>query len=143
MKRWVVMMLVLGLVFVGCSRPADQSTPEGAEKSAVQKEALESTKAEHPAEHPKEAAQAGEEDPDVTKCLQLVSHGDFNDALPVCLAALKKHPANDKVKGAVEKSQAAVGDAAAAATDAAQGAQEGAGEKAQGTMDEATGSLPH
>jgi hypothetical protein len=139
MKNCMVTMLVLGLVFVGCSRPTDQSAPPEAEKSAVEKKAVESTKEALP----EEAAKAGEEDPDVASCLQLVSQAKFNDALPVCLAALKKHPDNDKVKGAVEKAQAAVGDTAAAATDAAQGAQEAAGEKAQGAMDKATGSLGH
>jgi hypothetical protein len=139
MKKWIVMMLVLGLVFVGCSQPADQSAPPEAEKSAVEKEAVESTKQALP----EEAAKAGEGDPDVASCLQLVSQAKFNDALPVCLAALKKHPDNDQVKGAVEKAQAGVGDASAAATDAAQGAQEDAGKKAQGAMDEATRSLPH
>ncbi len=137
MKRWVVMMLVLGLAFVGCSRPADQSAPPEAEKATVEKEAVESTKEALP----EEAAQAGEEDPDVASCLQLVSQAKFADALPVCLAALKKHPDNDEVKGAAKKAQAEVGDAAAAATDAAQDAQEDAEEKAQGALDEATGSL--
>jgi len=142
MKRWIVMMLVLGLVFVGCSRPADQSAPPEAEKSVVEKEAIESTKEAVP----EEAAKAEEEDPDVANCLQLVSQTKFADALPVCLAALKKHPDNDQVKEAVKSAQAgvgdaAVGDAAATATDAAQDAQEAAGEKAKGAMGEATGKL--
>jgi hypothetical protein len=137
MKRWIVVMLVLGLVFLGCSRPADQSAPPEAEKAAVEEKAVETTKEALP----EEAAKAGEEDPDVASCLQLVSQSKFEDALPVCLAALKKQPDNDKVKAALEKAQAAVGDAAATATDAAQGAQEAAGEEAQGAMDKATGSL--
>jgi hypothetical protein len=144
MKRWIVMMLVLGLVFVGCSRPAEESAPPEAEKaavevekSAVEKEAVETAKEALP----EETAQAEEADPDVANCLQLVSQAKFADALPVCLAALKKHPDNDQVKEAVESAQAGVGDAAAAATDAAQGAQEAAGEKAEGAMGEATGGL--
>ena len=138
MKRWIVMMLVLGLAFVGCSKQADQSAPPEAEKSAVEKEAVESTKEVIP----EEAAQA-EEDPDVKGCLQLVSEAKFDDALPICLSALKTHPDNDELKTAAEKAQAAVADStAAAATDAAQDAQEAAGEKAQGTVDEAIGGLP-
>lgn len=143
MKKWILMMLVLGLVFVGCSRPADQSTPPEAEKSvveksAVQKEAIESTKEAVP----EEAAKAEEEDPDVANCLQLVSQSKFGDALPVCLAALKKDPSNERVKEAVKSAQAgvgdaAVGDAAAAATDAAQGAQEAG----QGTLGDAKGRM--
>jgi len=139
MKRWIVMLLVLGLAFLGCSRPAEESAPPEAEKAAVEKEAVEAAKEALP----EEAARAEKVDPDVASCLQLVSEAKFADALPVCLAALKKHPDNDQVKGAVEKAQAEVGDAAAAATDAAEGAQEDATEEAQGAMDEATANLPH
>jgi hypothetical protein len=140
MKKWIVMMLVLGLAFVGCSKPADQSAPPEAKKSAVEKEAVEATKEVIP----EEAAQVGDEDPDVKGCLQLVSEAKFDDALPICLSALKTHPDNDELKAATEKAQAAVVDsaAAAAATDAAQDAQEAAGEKAQGAVDEAIGGLP-
>jgi len=132
MKRGIVMLLVLLLMFVGCTRQEDQSAPGEAAKEAIEstKEAL-----------PEEAAQAGEEDPDVENCLQLVSQARFNDALPVCLDALKKHPANEQVKEAVASAKAAVAEAAAAATDAAQDAQEAAGEKVQGAMGEATGSM--
>jgi hypothetical protein len=137
MKRWIVMMLVLGLVFVGCTQKADQSAPPEAEKPAIVIEEVESTKEAVP----EEAAQAGEQDRLVKGCLQLVSETKFDDALPVCLAALKNDPTNDEVKAAAEKAQAGVGDAAAAATDAAQGAQEAAGEKAEGAMGEATGGL--
>jgi hypothetical protein len=134
MKTWIGMMLALLLMFVGCAKQGEQSAPAETEKKAVEstKEAM-----------PEEAAKAGDEDPDVASCLKLVSQAKFNDALPVCLTALKKHPANEEVKGAVEKAQAAVGDAAAAATEAAQAVQEDAGAKAQGAMDEATGSLGH
>ena len=138
MKRWIVMMLVLGLMFVGCTKQADQSAPPKAEKPAVAADAPEAAKEAIP----EEATEAVAEDPDVASCLQLVSEAKFNDALPVCLAALKKDPTNDEVKAAAEKAQAAVGDVAAAATDAAQDAQEGAGEKAQGAVDEAIGGLP-
>lgn len=137
MKRWIVMMLVLGLAFVGCSKQADESTPREAEKPAASKEAPEPAKEAIP----EEAARVGDEDPDVKGCLQLVSEAKFDDALPICLSALKTHPDNDEVKAAAAKAQAAVGDAAAAATDAAQGAQEAAGEKARGAMGEATGGL--
>lgn len=142
MKTRIIMLLVLLLMFVGCTKQAEKSAPgEEAEKAAVKstKEAVE------PAREavPEEAAKAGEEDPDVKSCLNLVIEGKFSDALPVCLAALKKHPANDEVKAAVAKAQAAAGDAAAAVTDTAQDAQKDAGAKAQGAMDQATGSLGH
>jgi hypothetical protein len=133
MKRGIVMLLVLLLMFVGCTRQEDPGAPAEAEKEALEsaKEAL-----------PEEAAKAVEEDPDVKSCLKLVSQAKFNEALPVCLEALKKHPANEQVKQAVETAKAAVAEAAAAATDAAQDAQKEAEEKVQGAMGEATGMAP-
>jgi len=133
MKRGIVMLLVLLLMFVGCTRQEDQGAPAEAEKEALEsaKEAL-----------PEEAAKAVEEDPDVKSCLQLVSQAKFNEALPVCLDALKKHPANEQVKQAVETAKAAVAEAAAAATEGAQEAQKEAEEKVQGAMGEAAGMAP-
>ncbi len=138
MKKWIVVLLAFGLMFAGCNRGGDQNTPPEAQKSGTAKKAVEAT-----SEAPSAAvAQTGEEDPVVKNCLQLVSEAKFSEALPVCLDALKKHPANDQVKKAVESAQAAVGNAAADATGAAQGAQEAAGKKAEGALGEATGSLP-
>ena len=132
MRRGIVVLVVLLLTFVGCTRQQDQGAPAEAEKEAIEstKEAL-----------PEEAAKAGEEDPDVKSCLQLVSQAKFNEALPVCLDALEKHPANEQVKQAVETAKAAVAEAAAAATQAAQDAQKAGEEKVQGAMGEATGSV--
>ena len=138
MKTRIVMLLVLLLMFLGCTKQPEESAPGEAAKEAVPKEAVEATKEAVP----EEAAKAEVEDPDVKSCLELVSEAKFNDALPVCLEALKKHPDNDKVKVAVEKAQAGVGDAAAAAADAVEGAQEEAVGKTAGAMDEAAGSLP-
>ena len=137
MKKWVVMMSVLVMMFVGCSRQGDQSPPADTEKPAIGNEAIESTKEAPPEESPKTV----EEDSDVKNCLQLVSQARFDDALPVCQEALKKHPANEQVKEAVAKAQAAIGAAAATATDTAQDAQEAAGEKVHGAMEKATGSM--
>jgi hypothetical protein len=137
MKRGIVMLLVLLLMFVGCTRQGEESVPAEAEKTAVQKEAVEATKEVIP----EEVATQTKEDPDVQNCLQLVSQAKFNDALPVCLDALKKHPANEQVKEAVESAKAGVADAAATAAGAAEDAQEAAGEKVQGAMGEATGRM--
>ncbi len=134
MKKGVIMMSVLLMMFIGCSREGDQSPTAETEKPAVGKEAIESTREALPEESPKTV----EEDADVKNCLQLVSQARFEDALPVCQEALKKHPANEEVKKAVASAQAAIGDAAATVTDTA---QEAAGEKAQGAMEKATGSL--
>ena len=133
MKRGIVMLLVLLLMLVGCTRQEDQGTPGEVEEAALEptKEAL-----------PEEAAQTAEEDPAVGNCLKLVSQAKFEEALPVCLDALKKHPANEQVEEAVAIAKAAVADAAAAATDAAQDAQEDAEKKVEGAMGEATGSIP-
>ena len=89
MKKWIVLLLVLGLAFVGCTKQAEQTAPEEAAQEAV-----ESAKEAIPEEAPK--AEAEVEDPDVKSCLQLVSETKFADALPVCLEALKKHPENEE-----------------------------------------------
>jgi hypothetical protein len=127
MKRGIFVLVVLLLMFVGCTRQGEESVPAEAEK-----EALEATKEVIPEE---EAAQT-KEDPDVTNCLELVTQAKFTEALPVCQKALEKHPANEQVKAAVESAKAA------AAAGAASEAQEAADEKAQGAMEEAAGSLP-
>lgn len=136
MKTRIGMMLVLVLIFAGCSRQGDQGTTQETEKSAVQKEALESKR-----EAPPEQAAKTEEDPDVKNCLQLVSQAKFDEALPVCLDAVKKHPADERLQEAVKTAQAAVSEAAAAGTEAAKEAQEGVGEKAQGALGTATGGV--
>jgi hypothetical protein len=122
MKKWIVLLLVLGLAFAGCAKKAEESAPEEAAKEAVEsvKEAA-----------PEEAAKVEAEDPDVKSCLALVSEAKFAEALPVCLEALEKHPANEEVKAAVAKAQAEVG----GEVDATVG-------KTAGAMEEAAGSLP-
>jgi hypothetical protein len=137
MKTRIGMMLVLVLIFAGCTRQGDQSTTQEAEQPAVQKEALESKQEALP----EEAAKTGEEDPDVKRCLELVNQAKFDDALPVCLEALKKDPSNEQVQEAVKSAQASVGDAVAAGEEAAKDAKEAADEKVQGAMEQATGSM--
>jgi hypothetical protein len=136
MKRWIVLMLVLGIAFVGCTKQ-EEAVESAKEAVGSAKEAVGSAK--EAVESAKEAVtgETGEEERLEKGCLQLVSEAKFEDALPMCLAALKNDPTNDEVKAAAEKAQAAVGDAAAAATDAAQGAQEAAEEQVQGAVDEA------
>lgn len=136
MKSRIGMLLALALilVFAGCSRQDEQGAPQEAQESAVQREAVES-KEEAP---PEEAAKAGEEDPDVRSCLQLVGQGKFEDALPVCLDALKNHPANEELKEAVETAKEGVGDAAAGVTEEAERAQE----EAEGALGEVGGMAP-
>ena len=124
MKTRIVMMVGLVLFFAACSRQGEQDVPEGAEKPVLEQKALESKEVE-PVE---QAAKTGEEDQEVKSCLQLVSEAKYADALPVCLSALKKHPANEEVKAAAEKAQDAVGDATGAVTDTMQGVQGAAGE---------------
>jgi len=100
-------------------------------------------------EHQYGQAKAGDEDSDVKSCLQNVSEAKYNEAISVCLEALKSHPDNDQVKEALDEAKAAVSDAAAVATDAAQDAvqdvaqdvQKAAEEKAKGAIDEAIGGL--
>ena len=124
MKTRIVMMVGLVLFFAACSRQGEQDVPEGAEKPVLEQKALESKEVE-PVE---QAAKTGEEDQEVKSCLQLVSEAKYADALPVCLSALKEHPANEEVKAAAEKAQDAVGDTTGAVTNTMQGVQGAAGE---------------
>ena len=123
MRTRIVMMACLILIFAGCTRQGDQSVPEGAETPVSEQTAVEPKEAAEPVE---QAAETVEEDQEVKSCLQLVSEAKYAEALPVCLSALEKNPANEEVKAAVGKAQEAVGDASGTVTDTMKGVQEAA-----------------
>lgn len=79
-------------------------------------------------------------DPKVQGCLDLIRQSKFQEALPVCLAALKVDPGNEQVQTAVEKAQAETAKAAAleAATEAAGDA---AADEAASKLGDAAGKL--
>src|SRR5262245_57728379 len=94
------------------------------------------------------AASSGETKPDVAAaanqdvkgCLDLVGVANYEQAIPVCTAALKADAANEQVKAALATANAKVAEAAAktaeGAADAAAGAAEAA-EDAAGAAEDA------
>jgi hypothetical protein len=79
-------------------------------------------------------------DPRVQGCLDLIRQAKFQDALPVCLAALKGNPGNQQLKDAVDKARAETAKRVAAQA-ASQAAGEGAAEGAASKLGEATGGM--
>jgi len=79
-------------------------------------------------------------DPKVQGCLDLIRQSKYQEALPVCLAALKVDPGNQQVQAAVDKAQAETAKMAAAEA-ATQAAGEGAADQATSQLGEAAGKL--
>lgn len=78
--------------------------------------------------------------PKVQGCLDLVRQLKYQEALPVCLAALKVDPDNQQVQNAVDKARAETAKLAAAQA-ASQAAGEGAAGEATSKLEEATGGM--
>jgi hypothetical protein len=79
-------------------------------------------------------------DPKVESCLDLIRQAKFQQALPVCLAALAIDPDNQQVRDAVDQARAET--AKLAAAEAAGGAAvEGAADEASSKLGEATGGM--
>ena len=79
-------------------------------------------------------------DPKVQGCLDLVRQSKYQEALPVCLAALNIDPGNQQVQDAVDKAKAETAKRAAAEA-ASQAVGEGAAEEASSKLGEAAGKL--
>ena len=79
-------------------------------------------------------------DPKVQGCLDLIRQSKYQEALPVCLAALKVDPGNQQVQDAVDKARAETAKMAAAEA-ASQAVGEGAAEQATSKLGEATGGM--
>ncbi len=69
---------------------------------------------------------------DVTSCLDLVGVGKFEQAVPVCTAALNADAANAQVQAALATANAKLAEAAAATAEGAADAAAGAAEAAEG-----------
>jgi hypothetical protein len=88
-----------------------------------------------------EPAAVEQEDPQVANCLDLIQQAKYQEALPVCLAALAIDPDNQQVQDAVAKARAeaaklaGAGEAAEAAEGAADEAAAQADEAAKGLAD--------
>ena len=79
-------------------------------------------------------------DPKVQGCLDLIRQSKYQEALPVCLAALKIDPGNQQVQDAVNKAQTETAKMAAAEA-ASQAAGEGAADQATSQLGDAAGKL--
>jgi len=79
-------------------------------------------------------------DPKVQGCLDLIRQLKYQEALPVCLAALKVDPGNQQVQDAVDKARAETAKMAAAQA-ASQAAGEGAAGEAASKLGGATGGM--
>jgi hypothetical protein len=79
-------------------------------------------------------------DPKVQGCLDLIRQSEYQEALPMCLAALNIDPGNQQVQDAVDKAKAETAKMAAAEA-ASQAAGEGAAEQATSKLGDATGGM--
>jgi len=79
-------------------------------------------------------------DPKVQGCLDLIGQSKYQEALPVCLAALKIDSGNEQVQAAVDKAQAETAKMAAAEA-ATQAAGEGTADQATSQLEEAASKL--
>ena len=130
--RLALMIVILALVACGGSDTA---------KTDTAKTAVETPKAaggDAPAKAPVAAAPAGEPaapepaaNPDAQSCLDLVSQAKFQEALPVCMAALRIDPENAAVQEALSTAKA---ESASAAAGAAVGGAAGDAKSALGDV---------
>lgn len=79
-------------------------------------------------------------DPQAESCLQLVGDAKFQQAVPVCMAALRADPSNQQVKDALGRAQAETAKLADA-QGAAEAAAGSASEDATSKLGEATGGM--
>jgi hypothetical protein len=74
---------------------------------------------------------------DVQNCLDLVAKGSYEQAVPICSAALSADLTNDKLKAALETANAKIAETAAQAAQGAADSAAGAAEAAQDAADTA------
>lgn len=147
MKRLLVTMSVLALAACGGSETGQTQTKSETTPAAA--EAPQAAKAPQATEAAPATTAQPMPDTHAQHCLDLVAAGKFEEALPMCLAALKVDPTNQQVRDAVDQARAetAKATAAAGAAQAAGGAatDEAAGaatEAAKSKLGEATQGLP-
>jgi len=136
MKRLLVTLSVLALAACGGSETGQ--TPTTGEAAPV--EAAPAAKAPQASAAAPQAAAEATPDPQVQSCLDLIAAGSFEQALPVCLAALKIDPTNQQVRDAVDQARAETAKLSASA--AAEAAAGSAGEGATSKLGEAVEGLP-
>ena len=80
--------------------------------------------------------------PAANSCLDLVSIGSYEQAVPVCTAALNADAANEKVKAALATANAKIAETAQKAAAGAGDAAQGAADAAEGAAEDAKDAAP-
>lgn len=154
MKRLAVILfsgLILACGGQDSDLPAVDATKAAAEQAGdAMKEAAAEAKTmgretvNEAAQKVADATESEAADGQAASCLELVSNGQFQQAVPVCVDALAANPANAQVRDALEKARAGVANLAAAPGAAAAQAQGAAADAAAGAgadAGEAAGEL--
>ena len=132
MVRLIVTSFVFAVLACGGSDTAQTGTADGAAPAA----ATGGERASVP-ETPEPSVMV---DPKVQGCLDLIRQSKYQEALPVCLAALNIDPGNQQLQDAVDQARAETAKLAAAEA-ASQAVGEGAAEEATSKLGEATGGM--
>ena len=88
------------------------------------------------------AAAPAAANPAANSCLDLVGIGNYEQAVPVCTAALDADAANEKVKAALETAKAKIAEMAQKASSGAADAAEGAADAAKDAAEDAKDAAP-
>lgn len=133
---------VLAFALAACGSGERASKPESATTPPVSS-ASEAAKPAAPAPPaaPKPMAAQEETDPQAQSCLSLVGQAKFQEALPVCTAALKNNPADEELKAAYDKVKAETAKMAAASAAEAAGAAGAVESGAEGAASDAASKL--
>jgi hypothetical protein len=137
MVRLAIVMSVFALLACGASETSETGDAGDAATAGA---AVEEKAAAPEMEEP-----AAVVNPKAQSCLDLIARAEFQQALTVCLAALKIDPDNQELQDAVNTARTETAKLAAAqeaAGAAAEGAAEGAAEEATSKLGEATGGMP-
>ena len=138
MARLAIIISVFALLACGGSDSGQTGDASGVPPVEA---TMDETAAVPPVPEPAVPAPAATVDPKVQSCLDLISQSQFQQALPVCLAALAIDPDNQQVQDAVAQAQAETAKLAAAEA-AGEAAVEGAAADTASQLEEAAGGLP-
>ena len=134
MTRLIVTIFVLAVLACGGSDTGQTGAAGGAAPGG------ESASAPETPATPETPEPSVTVDPKVQGCLDLIRQSEYQEALPVCLAALESDPGNSQVQAAVDKAKAETAKMAAAEA-ASQAVGEGAAEQATSKLGGATGGM--
>ena len=137
MARLAIIISVFALLACGGSDSSQTGDASGVPPAEA---TMDDTAAVPPVPEPAVPAPAATVDPKVQSCLDLIGQSQFQQALPVCLAALNVDPNNQQVQDAVSKARTETAKLAAAEA-AGSAAAEGAAEEATSKLGEATGGM--